>query len=185
MKKLNFCLLCLFLGTVFLNAQKIYTREGNVSFYSEAQKENIQAHNSNATSIIDTETGKIEFAILIKAFQFEKALMQQHFNENYMESSKFPKALFKGQIINLSEIHFDKDGIYTAQIKGDITIHGVTKPIETEGVITVAGGEVSGKSDFHLTVADYGIEVPSIVRDNIAREITVDVSCHYQEFKKS
>lgn len=165
--------------------QKIFTREGKISFYSEAQKESIQAHNSKATSIIDVNSGRMEFAVLIKAFQFEKALMQEHFNENYMESSKFPKATFKGSIVNMDAIDFTKDGSYKAEIKGDITIHGVTKPIESRGVFVVSGKSVKGESTFEVTIADFEIEIPALVRENIAKVIRVDVSCDYVEFKKS
>ena len=80
-------------------AQKYFTRNGNISFHSDTPMEKIEGHNKNSTAVIDAESGKLEFAVLIKAFHFEKALMEEHFNENYMESNKFPKASFKGQIL--------------------------------------------------------------------------------------
>ena len=94
MQKNLFFLLLATLFCLNLSAQKFFTREGKISFYSDAPMEKIEAHNQQATSVIDIESGRMEFAVLIKAFQFEKALMQEHFNENYMESSKYPKATF-------------------------------------------------------------------------------------------
>lgn len=167
-----------------LPAQKYFTREGKVSFLSDAKVEKIEAVNKTATSVYDAATGKMEFAVLVKAFQFEKALMQEHFNENYMESDKFPKASFKGAIGDFKSINLAKDGVYPVKVKGQLTIHGVTKDVETEGKFTVKGGVVSAVSSFTVAVADYGIEIPSLVRDNIAKTVQIDVAVGYQELKK-
>ncbi|NBC07705.1 MAG: YceI family protein [Bacteroidetes bacterium] len=171
--------LFLLLGTA-VQAQKYFTRQGKVSFFSETPVENIEAHNGKATSVVDAESGKMEFAILIKAFQFEKALMQEHFNENYMESSTYPKATFKGQFDNWGSVDLTKDGTYPVDVSGDMTIHGVTQPVKAEGEIVVEGGKVKGHSTFNLTVANYDIEIPSVVRENIAKTVRVDVDVDYQ-----
>lgn len=183
MKKLMLmcCAIVLMFGSV--QAQKYFTKAGEITFYSEAPMEKIEATNSSATSVMDLESGRMEFAVLIKAFQFEKALMQEHFNENYMESSTFPKATFKGQITNLGSIDFSKDGTYEANIKGDMTIHGVTQAIETTGQFVVNGEQLSGTSNFVVLVADYGIEIPAVVKENIAKEVEIKVNCNYQELK--
>ncbi|MDZ4680199.1 MAG: YceI family protein [Saprospiraceae bacterium] len=167
-----------------LNAQKYFTREGKVSFFSDAKVEKIEALNKTATSVYDAETGKMEFAVLVKAFQFEKALMQEHFNENYMETDKFPKASFKGTVSDFKAVNLAKDGVYPVKVKGQLTMHGVTKEVETEGKFTVKGGAVSATSAFIVAVADYGIEIPALVRDNIAKTVKIDISVGYQELKK-
>lgn len=164
-------------------AQKYFTRNGNISFFSETPIENIQAHNYKATCVLDKETNKIQWAVLIKAFQFEKALMQEHFNENYMESSKYPKSSFEGEIVGLSDLDLSKDGTYEMTAKGELTIHGVTKNIETPVTLTVNKGSFEGVSEFSVTIADYGIEVPSVVRENIAKVVEVMVSADFQELK--
>ncbi len=184
MKKIIICCL-FFMGVVtMVNAQKHFTREGKISFYSDAPLEKIEAHNSKATSVLDTETGRMEFAVLIKAFQFEKALMQEHFNENYMESDKYPKAVFKGEVVNMNEVDLKKDGTYPVKVKGDLTIHGETQPVEAEGTINVSDGSYSASSSFVVEVADYKIEIPSVVRDNIAKEVKIDVNIDYQPLVK-
>ncbi|HMQ46097.1 MAG TPA: YceI family protein [Saprospiraceae bacterium] len=166
-----------------IHAQKYFTKAGNIAFFSDTALEKIEAHNYKATSVIDLTSGQMEFAVLIKAFQFEKALMQEHFNENYMESDKFPKATFKGEIQNLSDINFKKDGDYTAKIKGKLTIHGVTKDIETTGTFNVKSGKISASSVFNVLVADYGIKIPTVVKDNVAKEVKIEVNIDYEELK--
>lgn len=184
MKKLIFVFLFAAFAANGLMAQKYFTRDGKVSFYSDAPLEKIEAHNNSATSVIDTESGRLEFAVLIKGFQFQKALMQEHFNENYMESSKFPKAVFKGRITNPEAVDFSKDGKYTALVSGEITIHGVTQPLETQALIIVEDGKLKAESKFPLTVADFNIEIPGVVRDKIAKTVLVTVRCEYQPFNR-
>ena len=184
MKKILFSLavLAFTLGTA--DAQKYFTRSGKISFYSDAPMEKIEGKNNSATSVIDTESGKMEFAVLIKGFQFDKSLMQDHFNENYMESSKYPKAVFKGEITNLDEVNFKQDGEYVANINGELTIHGVTQPKEVAGTFIVKNGQIKGASTFEIAIADYQIEVPGLVRDNIAKNVSIKVEMDYELFKK-
>lgn len=176
MKQFLFLLLFLAMATTTLSAQKYFTRTGNITFSSDTPLEKIEAKNAKATCVVDAEAGRMEFAVLIKAFSFEKALMQEHFNENYLESGKFPKALFKGTIDNMAEIDLSKDGTYPAMVKGDLTIHGVTQAVETEGAFVVKDGKISASTNFVVLTQDYGIEIPAVVRDNIAKEIMIEVS---------
>ena len=115
-----------------VNAQKYITKNGYVSFFGHTPMEDIKADNNQVASILDISTGEIAFQVLIKSFQFEKALMQEHFNENYLESEKFPRSTFSGKITNLSEVNFSKSGKYEATVEGDLLIHGVTKKISTK-----------------------------------------------------
>ncbi len=157
------------------NAQRFFTRDGKVKFDATAASspEKIDALSNSATCVLDAATGNIQWAILIKGFHFEKSLMQEHFNENYMESSKFPKATFAGKITNLSDISFSKDGTYNAIVTGQMTVHGVTKDISTNGALTVSGGNVKLNAGFNLKLSDYNISIPSLVSDKIATEAKV------------
>lgn len=185
MKKVSFLL---FVSVLFfaqsIQAQKYFTRTGNIVFSSDAPMEKIEASNQKATSVLDVATGKMEFAVLIKAFQFEKALMQEHFNENYMESDQFPKAKFKGTIADMSKVELSADGTYPVKVKGNLTIHGETNEVETEGIITVRDGNISATSTFEVAVSDYKISIPKVVRDNIAKIVTIVVNIDYELFKK-
>lgn len=158
------------------NAQKYMTKNGNISFYSETPMETIKALNNQVNAALDIQTGDMVFKILIKSFQFEKALMQEHFNENYLESDKFPNSTFQGKITNLTAINFSKEGTYEAVIEGDMTIHGVTKKISEKGTFTVkAGDKIEGHSKFNVKPADYNIKIPGAVVKNIAETIEVTV----------
>ena len=165
-----------------LSAQERWsTRSGNVSFFSSTPMENIEAKNNKLSSVYDATTGEIVFVALIKSFEFEKALMQEHFNENYMESTTFPKASFKGKLEGLKAGDLRKAGSYTVTVVGELTMHGVTKPVSTTGTFTVAPtGQVSASCDFNAKPADYGIKIPGMVKDNIAEEIKIQVRIDYQ-----
>ena len=165
------------LGTLAVPApaQRFFTRDAKVQFYSDAPMEKIEAVNKSGTAVIDTKTGNMEWKVLIKNFIFEKALMQEHFNENYLESSKFPNATFKGTLADVSSVNFGKDGAYNTRVKGALEIHGVKKDIEVPGTITVAGTTLKINSVFTVAVADYNISIPGVVRDKIAKEVKVTV----------
>ena len=138
--------------------------------------ENIEAHHRSVSAVLD-KNGNIQFSLLMKGFEFKKELMQEHFNKKYVESDQFPKAEFKGQIINNSEINYATDGNYPARVKGKLTLHGQTREIETNGFIKVKGGKISIEAVFNVTVADFNITIPKIYRDNIARTVKVTVDC--------
>src|SRR5690606_17598564 len=114
------------------------------------------------------------------SFRFQRALMEEHFNENYMESDKFPKATFSGKILNIEVIDLSKNGSYPIEISGDLTIHGVTQNIKTNGVLTVANTQLSATSTFPIRLENYKIEIPALVSDKIAKEIEIKVNCVYQ-----
>lgn len=179
MKKL--LVLLLIVTTATVHAQKVYTKNGNISFFSKSPLENIKADNNQVVSIIDTQTGDLQFSLLIKSFQFDKALMQEHFNENYMESDKYPKSIFKGKVEDISKVNFSKDGTYPVTVNGELTIHGVTNKTSTPGTITIKNGVASGSSTFFVKLADYKISVPKLVRDNIAESIEITVNCVYDQ----
>jgi polyisoprenoid-binding protein YceI len=175
MKKTILMLAAIFCLGMAANAQKMYTKTAAVSFFSDGEMEDIEAQNSQGVSVLNTETGALEFVVLIKGFKFEKALMQEHFNENYMESDKYPKGAFAGKITNLNEVNFKKDGTYNVDVEGDLVIHGVSKNIKTKGVITVKGGKVSASAKFNVKLADHKIEIPSVVSKKIAQVVAVTV----------
>ena len=178
MKKVKFVISgFLLLASLAMHAQKFYTKSGKTSFFSSTPLEDIAAVNRSVVCLLDTKTGDLQFAALMKGFEFKKALMQEHFNVDYVESSKFPKSEFKGQITNNSEINYTTNGTYTAKVKGKLTLHGVTKDIETTGTITVKDGKLILGSSFNVLVADYKITIEKLYRDNIGKSVKVTVDC--------
>lgn len=177
--------LALLLFSLITNAQdKFYTKTGNISLFSATSMENIEAHNKSTVVLLDIKTGELQFALLVKGFEFRKALMQEHFNNDYVESDKFPKSEFKGQITNNSEINYTKDGTYPAKVKGQLTIHGETKDIDAAGTITIKNGNISVNSVFNISLDDFKISVPGMVRDNISKSIKITVDCPLEPLKQ-
>jgi len=167
------CILCFF-GSI--HAQKYFTRSGELTFHSRAVLEDIDAFNNQGPCVLDVGTGQIQMAVLIKGFQFEKALMQEHFNENYMESDRYPKAVFKGKILNMGgqALKFGQE-MQEYPIEGEITIRDVTRPLSISAQLQISNGKIAGQSSFSLEVADFGIQIPAVVRDNIAKIVEVRV----------
>lgn len=164
-----------------LNAQLFMTRHGQVSFFSKTPMENIEAVNNEIASALNIQTGEIGFAVLVKSFHFERALMEQHFNETYMESDKMPKASFKGKITNLSAVDFNKEGSYPVTTDGEMTIHGVTQKISIAGTIIIKGGLPQVIARFKVVPKDYNIKIPGLVADKIAASMDVSVNCKYEK----
>lgn len=183
-KIILFALASLFAVTLGFAQDKYFTKEGKITFYSKTPIEEFDAVNSTGLSIIDTKTGAIEMSVLIKAFEFKKDLMQQHFNENYMESDKFPKAVFKGTISNITEINFTKPGTYQASIVGKLTMHGVTRDINSDAIFIVSIAGVIAKSEFIVALADYNIKVPGVVKNQISQQIKVEIDNTYKPYEK-
>lgn len=175
----------LFAGGSLTAQDRFFTKAGEIAFYSKAPLESIEAFNKNATCVLDTKTGNIQFVVLMKGFAFQKALMQEHFNENYVESDKFPKSEFKGQLINNTDIIYSKDGSYPAKVKGKLTIHGETHDVEAGGIITVIGGKMRISSDFIILLSDYKITIPGIMTDKISKSVKISVACSLDPLKTS
>jgi len=178
MKKTIFLSLSLVLSLA-ASAQKLSTRSAEVSFFSATPVENIDATNKQVSSILNLENGQFAFLVPIKAFQFEKALMQEHFNENYMESDQFPTANFTGEIADYKLISLEKDAKLTLTLAGTMTMHGVTKEIKQEVMIKVNGGKLNLKGDFIVLASDYGVKIPTAKSDNISNSLAVKVDATY------
>ena len=179
MKLLFFSLLLILNVTAATAQDRLITRNGAISFYSKTSLEDIEAHTQTAVSVLDKKTGQVEFMVLIKSFAFEKALMQEHFNENYLESDKFPKSIFKGRIDDLSKINFSGDGKYLATVTGQLTIHGETKIVTTSATFTVQKESISAVAEFPIELSDYKIRIPALVKDKISKTIKINVNLKY------
>ena len=165
-----------------LAQDKYGTRDGVITFSSQTPLEDIIGVNSNVASVLVLSTGEIQFSALVKAFEFEKALLEEHFNEDYMESSKFPKAIFKGHLVPKEGDDLSKVGIHEVGVVGILTIHGIDKPLSTHATLeTDKEGNISAKSTFELHPEDFGIEIPGVVRDKIAKTINVKVEISYSK----
>lgn len=181
MKKTTLCLV-LFLTTSTLFSQKYFTKTGVVSFEASVPSfEEVKAKNKTTTAILNIETGEIAALCLIKGFRFKVALMEEHFNENYAESGRFPKATFKGAIENFSFDELsDKAKIYT--IKGDLSFHGKTVVINTDAKIAIINNEISLLTNFETSIDNFDIKLSKTVLKKVAE--TVDVSINFKLIPK-
>ena len=184
MKKIIIAILVFSLFTSIVNAQgKFYTKTGKISIFSTTSVENISAVNKSSVCLLDSKTGDLQFAVLMKGFEFRKAKMQEDFNSDYVESSKFPKSEFKGQITNNSTVSYSSNGAYNVNVKGKLTIHGIAKDVESAGSITVKDGKLVANSVFNILIADYNIKVPKMYMDNISKSIKITVDCTLEPLK--
>ncbi|MFN4298519.1 MAG: YceI family protein [Thermaurantimonas sp.] len=163
-------------------AQKYMTRNGYVHFKSNALvDDDVEAVNRSMACALDAQTGEIAFNVLIKNFTFRKALMQEHFNENYMESDKYPKATYKGKIVDHQKIDFSKNGKYKVKLAGTLTIRDIPKNREDEAELEVRDGTIIITSAFGVACADHDIKIPKLVEDKIAKVIDVDFKVELKE----
>lgn len=154
----------------------------SISFFSKTPLEDIDAVNKKATIVLKTTTNDIQFGVTMLGFKFPKPLMEEHFNENYVESSKYPTCIFRGKINET--VDYTKDGDYKVTVKGTLDLHGVSKEIEVPGTITVKGNTIIINAAFKIKMADYKIKVPSMYVQNIAEEVDVKVNATLEPFTK-
>lgn len=166
-------------------AQKYMTRNGYVHFKSNALvDDDVEAVNRTMACAFDAQTGEIVFSVLIRNFTFRKALMQEHFNENYMESDKYPKATYKGKIVDHSKIDFTKNGKYKVKLAGTLTIRDIPKNREDEAELEIRDGTLILTSAFGVACADHDIKIPKLVEDKVAKIIDVDFKVELKETGK-
>lgn len=161
------------------SAQNIYFSNAvELSFFSEARFENIEATSKKGSSAINVATREYAFKVPIQSFKFDKGLMQEHFNENYMESDKHPHAVFKGKI--REDVDLSRDGTYKVTASGDLNIHGISKARTVNGVIVVKNGQMLLTSEFLVPVSDHNIDIPNDKLSNISQNISVKVKAVYE-----
>lgn len=160
---------------------KMTTTTGHIRFFSEAPVENIEANNHKVRAAIDLSNGDLLFVAPIRDFIFEKGLMQKHFNQQYMESDKFPEARFVGKISDVDKIMRERPSVHT--LSGQLTIHGVTKTISEKATLQMHEAYLSGTSKFRVRTADFDIRIPRMLIKNIAEEIEVTVDVKFNPVK--
>lgn len=185
MKKLIIAVLSVLVLQSVQAQDKYFTKTGKISFDATAPKspEDIVGVNKTVTCVLDTKTGNLQMAVLMKAFEFERALMQEHFNENYVESHKFPKTEFRGAIVPGTSVNYAKDGVYPVQVKGKLTMHGQTKDVTAEGKLTVKAGRLQVQSVFTELLSDYAVAIPSLVADKVSKTVKITVDCSLDPLK--
>ncbi len=189
MKKNLFPILLICLTTTqlaFSQSNKYFSKNAIISFDAEGKLddiEEIKATTKQAICIYDDASRNFEWSVSIKSFVFANSLMQEHFNENYLESSKYPKATFIGKIDPSNTLTFDKDGTYPVKVTGKLTMHGITQNVSTSGMFNIQKGIISASAKFEVTLADYKIDIPTLVFMKVAEIVKINVSTNLQPLK--
>ena len=185
MNKLNnniaIVLLLLHFGLYSQSNNRAIARQGQVSFFSYTSVENIEASNNQVLSIIDQQNGKVAVRVLLRAFVFKKALMEEHFNESYVESDIYPELIFDGKLIDYDASKFGDSPQF---IKGIMDFHGVKKEIEIKANVAVTNRKIVLSGDFEVAIDDFKIKVPALLVPNISKEIQVKFRFEYSPYEK-
>lgn len=177
-------ILVLFTATVNAFGQENFiSKNSYISFYSSTPLEDILGESNEAVSILNGETGEVAFQALMTTFHFKKALMEEHFNENFIESDKFPKSKFNGKINDFKKEMLTSP-VTDITITGQLSVHGVEKTITVPGTLGLVDGKLIGTSKFMAVPEDYDITIPSLVRDKIGKEMEVTVKANYVPYAK-
>ncbi len=178
MKKIIVTIVCLVFSSVMFS-QKMMTRTGEIKFDATVPgaMDPVIATNTTASSIFDKTTGELVVQGMVKSFKFKSPLMEEHFNENYMESDKLPKTSFKGKIVGYD----GKAGSY--EVDGDLTIHGVTNKVKTKVAVTNGGGKVSISGTFTIKLNDYKLEVPAMAKKTLAETAKISIKLELEDKK--
>ena len=156
---------------------KYMTRAGHISFFSASIMEDIEARNDKVAAVLDLGSGQIAFSVPVHEFQFKRTLMQEHFNENYLESDKYPKATFTGQLVNAAQVLKQlPSGGQNVEAEGNLTVHGVTRKAIVTGTLQLRDGQLVVFAYFNLAPADFAIDVPLLVREHIAKSVSVRIN---------
>lgn len=177
-KSILFILSIISINAAVTAQNRLIDKSAKVSFYSEAALEDIEATTSQALGILDLDNNKVAVSILMKSFNFDKALMQEHFNENYVESDKYPKATFSGAFD--TPVDFTKEGEIEVKVSGKLTIHGVTKEVTNTIKMVISEKSISASLSFLVKVEEYKIKIPKVVVTNIAEEVEVIASFNFE-----
>ena len=166
--------------TIAFGQSKYMTKSGSMSFEaSQPSFEPIEATHSAVSALLNADTGELAVLALVRGFRFPLALMEEHFNENYIESHQYPKTSFRGSILN-----FDSNALSnqprTVQLTGELSMHGVTKLISVSATITKSDEQITLTSSFSVKTSDFGIKIPSLVRKQIDENVQVEVSLPLQ-----
>jgi len=182
---MNKLIILLLLGLVFSNVgaqNRFFTKDARINFNSSTPVEDIIAESNQATTLIDLVKNEIAFSVLTTSFKFRRALMEEHFNENYMESAKFPKAKFSGKIV--SSIDWTSEKSVIVDIKGVLTMHGVSNEILLKAHITPGKSKILASAEVKVAPESFGISIPSAVRDKIAKEVTIKIDAVYVPYQQ-
>ncbi len=168
--------------STFLFAQKKMTTSATINFDATTSSDGLaKAENKTVVAAIDPRSGSIAFEAIMKSFSFSNPMMQDYFNgDNWLETDKFQTSTFKGKITNLAAVNFSKDGTYSSEVAGELTIHGIAKPVTTTGAVIITGKSITVTASFTIKLEDYGIKSKAIDVGKVAKEPKITVEADFK-----
>ncbi|MFL9482426.1 YceI family protein [Chitinophagaceae bacterium LWZ2-11] len=182
MKKILVLAVSLVLALNFLNAQTYKSRDGYLTFNpnKDQSHKDYAAASKEATSVLKVETTEVALLVPMKTFHFNNALLEEHFNDNYLQSDKFPNASYKGKLIGFTKDMLAKDGVYNLTSEGQVTLHGVTKNFKSTAKLEVKGKVATFTCDFPIKAEEYNINIPGIVKPKLADQTPISAVIKFQ-----
>jgi polyisoprenoid-binding protein YceI len=165
-----------------VSAQKYITKTGKIEIFSETPVFVIDGVNKKVASILNIENGDVVASTLVRSFRFEEALVEEHFNENYLEPNKFPKSIFKGKIADFAKLDLTKNGTHDIKIEGKLTIHGQTREISEPAKLIVKDGVITASSEFDVSLENYGVEIERAYKHAIKDAVTLKLHFEYKPY---
>lgn len=182
MKQILFSLIAISCFTVGVQAQTYKTRDGKINFNPNKNQKNLEyaAVSKEATAVLKVETAEVALLVPMKTFHFTNALLEEHFNENYLHTSKIPNATYKGKLVGFDKSMLTKDGVYKLSSEGQVTLHGVTKSFKSPATLTVKGKSATFNCTFPIAAADYKIEIPELVKSKLAEQTPIEANITFK-----
>lgn len=181
MKKLFFITLAI-LSVGMVCAQKYTSREGNIYFNPNKDQNNKEyaAQSKEATAVLQVDNSSVALLVPMKTFRFNNALLEEHFNENYLHTNKYPNGTYKGKLVGFTADMLTKDGTYDMVSEGQVTLHGVTKNFKSAVKMTVKGKTVTFLCNFKVRAEDYNIDIPGLVKPKLASETPITATIPFK-----
>jgi polyisoprenoid-binding protein YceI len=182
MKKFILTAVIAVLVTSFLSAQTYKTRDGNIYFNPNKNQGNKEysAQSKEGTAVLKVETSEVAFLVPMKSFHFNNALLEEHFNENYLHTNKYPNGTYKGKLIGFDKAMLTKDGEYKLSSEGKVEMHGVTQDFKSPVTLNVKGGVATFRCQFPIKAADYNIAIPDMVKPKLMEATPLDATISFK-----
>jgi len=182
MKRILLSLICAGLAILSLNAQTYKTRDGNIYFNPNKDQNNREyaAQSKEATAVLKVETLEVALLVPMKSFHFNNALLEEHFNENYLHTNKFPNGTYKGKLIGFDKSMLAKDGTYKINSEGTVNLHGVDKPFKAPVTLTVKGDVATFNCVFNIKAEDFNIEIPELVKPKLSEYTPLNATISFK-----
>jgi polyisoprenoid-binding protein YceI len=182
MKKILIVAAGIFAMALTASAQKYITRDAYIYFNpnKDQNHKDYEAATKEGTAVLQADKSEVALLVPMKTFHFNNALLEEHFNENYLNTDKYPNATYKGKLVGFTPDMLTKDGVYNISSEGQVTLHGVTQTFKSPVKLTVSGKTATFYCEFKIKAEDFKIDIPGIVQDKLSKETPLKATIKFQ-----